>query len=111
LRPTDRFAEFAVADDVEADIGLFPHDSDDAVGEAALIGVLVVGFPTALGTQEFDQLGRPNQAADMRGQDSLIATLQEKSPCVRKYVAVTFSSAGCGQKKSAPAKADALPVS
>ena len=80
LRPTDRLAEFAVTDHIEADPGLLVHDLGDAVGEAALIGVVVIGGVVALGAQEGDQLGRPDQAADMGRQDSFLATLQRSSP-------------------------------
>src|SRR5215469_11013226 len=49
LRPTDRFSEFAVADDVDADIGLLAHDLGDGVFQALGIGGVVEGFVRLLG--------------------------------------------------------------
>jgi hypothetical protein len=66
LRPGDRLAEFAVTDDVDAGLGLLAHDLGDAIGQAALIGRLVIGGVLAPGVEEGHQIGRPNQAADMR---------------------------------------------
>ncbi len=40
LRPADRFAELAVADDVDADLGLLAHDFGDRLLQASFVGGL-----------------------------------------------------------------------
>ena len=75
LRPADRLAELAVADDVDAGVGLLAHDGGDRLGEAAVIGRLVEAVALLPGAQELLQLGRPDQAADMGGEDAIGAAL------------------------------------
>src|SRR5262249_14406209 len=66
LCPADRFAELSVAHDVDAGICLFSHDIGDGVGEAILVGPLVVGLAALPGTQEFLQRLWADQTADVR---------------------------------------------
>ena len=60
----------SVVDDVEADLRLLAHDVSDRVVQAGVERRLVVRLLVALRLEEFLQLWRPDQAADMRGQDS-----------------------------------------
>src|SRR5262249_53254907 len=71
LRPADRLAELAVADDVDPGIGLRLDYVDDRLGEALVIGLLVEAVTLLPGAQELLQLRRPDQAADMGGEDAL----------------------------------------
>src|SRR5262249_20849826 len=64
------FAEFAIADDVDADIGLLAHDLGDRVGEAGFESGLVKRLAVFDQSPKFDQLRRPDQAADMGGEDA-----------------------------------------
>ncbi len=75
LRPADRFAELAVADDVDADFGLVAHDFGDGIFQARIIGGMVVRLARLLQAQEILQLGWPNKAADMRGENAIDAAL------------------------------------
>src|SRR5262249_33557439 len=52
LRPADRFAEFAVADHVDTDLGLAPNDRGDGFGQAPFIRFAVEGFSRLLRAQE-----------------------------------------------------------
>src|SRR5215813_11699836 len=61
LRPTDRFPEFAVADHVDAGLGLPADDSGDRLGQARLIGFGVERFAGLLRTQERLQRLGPDQ--------------------------------------------------
>ena len=79
LRPADRFAEFAVADDIDADLGLLPHHLGDRIFEAIVIAGMIVGFARLFGAQEFLQRRRPDQAADMRGENTIAAALHYHS--------------------------------
>jgi len=47
------------------------HDLVDRLGEAGLVGGRFVGLPVLDLVQELDQLRRPNQAADVGGQDAI----------------------------------------
>src|SRR5207253_3565710 len=75
LRPADRFAELAVADNVDTGLRLPPHDLGDRFGQAAVMGHLVETGTLLLRAQKFPQLRRPDQAADMRGKNAIGAAL------------------------------------
>ena len=79
LRPADRLAELAVADDVDAGAGLLPHDIGHGVGQAFLIGFYVVRLAALLGAQEFLQRLRADQAADMRGENAIGTAFHARS--------------------------------
>src|SRR2546425_5077300 len=71
LRPADRFAELTVARNIDAGFGLAPHDLLHRIGEAALIRGFVVGLALLPRADEFEQRRRPDQAADVRGENAL----------------------------------------
>src|SRR5262249_53597273 len=75
LRPRDRLAELAVAHHVEAGLGLPAHHLADRLGQAVLIGGLVIGLPALPRADEFEQFRRPDQAADMGGENPIGAAL------------------------------------
>src|SRR5581483_8225672 len=70
LRPADRLAELAVARDVDADGFLPLHHIENRIPEAARIRVAVVRQAALLLRDELEELRRPDQAADVRGQDA-----------------------------------------
>ncbi len=75
LRPTDRFAEFAVARNVDADLRLLAHHVGDALAQAFLISLRVVWLAGLLQPQKVLQCRRPDQAADMGGENAVAAAL------------------------------------
>ena len=75
LRPADRFPEFAVADHVDAGLGLPADDSADRLGQARLIGFRGDRFAGLLRAQERLQRLGPDQAAHMGGENSIAAAL------------------------------------
>jgi hypothetical protein len=91
LRPADRFAELAVADDVDARLGLLVHDLGDGAFQARVVGGLRrTGLPACFGAQEILQRRRPDQAADMRGENAIRAALH----CPLVVARVTKHSGG-----------------
>src|SRR6185295_15611044 len=64
-RPTDRLAEFAIIDDVEADLRLLAHHVADRVVQAGVECRLVVGLLVALRLEKLLEVWRPDKAADM----------------------------------------------
>src|SRR5262249_37366908 len=85
LRPTDRLAELAVADDVDADVGLLAHDLDDGLLQALGIGGVVEGPAGLLGAQNRAQRRRADEAADMGGEDPIGAAFHlASSPASRR---------------------------
>ncbi len=71
LRPADRFPELAVADHVDAGLGLAANDLGDRIGQAPVVGGLVDRLARLLRAQEILQRLRPDQAADMGGEDAI----------------------------------------
>src|SRR5262249_47805917 len=71
--PVAPLAELAVADDVDAGLGLLPDDIVDRVPQTRLVRRLVVGLAVFDLAQKFDQRGRPHQAADVSGEDAVVA--------------------------------------
>jgi hypothetical protein len=69
-RPADGLAVFAVVDDVDADLRLLAHHVSDRIVQTGVKRCVVVRLQVALRLEELLQLGRPDQAADMRGQDT-----------------------------------------
>src|SRR5262249_2419249 len=80
LRPADRFPEFAVANHVDAGLGLPADDSADRLGQARLIGFGIERFAGLLRTQERLQRLGPDQAADMGGEDAVAAAFHAAGP-------------------------------
>ena len=72
--PVD-LAVLAVADDVDPGVGLLRHHVRDGAADAGIEGRLVVGLAELLGVEQRDQVGRPRQAAGVRGQDAVRAAL------------------------------------
>src|SRR5262249_39728948 len=77
LRPADGFSELAVADHVNAGLRLLLHHLCHRLGQACLVGSGVERLAILLGTQEDLQLRRPDQAADMRGENAFAAALHK----------------------------------
>src|SRR5262249_6661926 len=75
LRPTDRFSEFAIADHVDAGLCLPTHHLGYRVAQALGVGALIERAAGLLGTQKILQWLRPDQAADMPGEDAFRAAL------------------------------------
>jgi hypothetical protein len=75
LRPADRFPELAVADHVDAGRGLPPHDVRNGVAQAPVVGAMVERLARLLRAQELLQRLRPDQAADVGGQNAFGAAL------------------------------------
>ena len=77
--PVAALAELAVADDVDAGLDLLANDLLDRGFQAGLIGGLVVGLAGLDELEELDELGRPDQAADMSGKDTVGAAGHAKT--------------------------------
>ncbi len=71
LRPADGFPELAVADDVDAGIGLPANDLGDGIRSGIHHRLLVERLAGLLRAQEILQSLRPDQAADMGGQNAV----------------------------------------
>jgi hypothetical protein len=74
-RPTDRLAELAIADEIDPDLGLLPHDVADRPGEQRLELLVAdgVGVTGAPGFHRRDQTVRTYQTADMGREDPIDA--------------------------------------
>src|SRR5262249_16924340 len=80
--PIDGLAVFAVADDIDARLGLAAHGIGDGVREGGLESGRIVGLAGVDLAQELDQRWRPNEAADMRDQNSIVCLRHDPLPCV-----------------------------
>jgi hypothetical protein len=69
--PVAALAELAVADDVDACLGLLAHDRVDRLLQTSLVGGFIVGLAILDLVQELDQLRGPHQAADMGCEDAV----------------------------------------
>ena len=69
LRPTDRFAEFAVAHHIDAGPMLPGDDVLHGLPQTCVVGGLVIGLARLSRADEVLQFRRPDQAADMRRED------------------------------------------
>src|SRR5262249_43749280 len=65
LRPADRFSELAVANDVDADLGLLAHDLGNGCFEAFRIGSLVEVLAGLFRGEKLAQCRGADEAADM----------------------------------------------
>ena len=72
-RPADRLAELAVAHEVDADLGLLPHDLGHRAAQAARRSLVVDRLAGLPGPQAADELGRADQAPHVRGEDAVRA--------------------------------------
>ena len=74
-RPTDRLAELAVADEIDPDLGLLPHDVADRPGEQRfeLVVAQRVGVTGSQGLHRHDQIVRTHEAADVGREDAIHA--------------------------------------
>ena len=70
-RPIEPFTEFAIADDVDADLRLLADDLDDRLGETGFEGGLVIWLAIFDRSPELDQFRRPDQTADMGGENAI----------------------------------------
>src|SRR5262249_55975767 len=75
LRPADGFSEFAVADHIDAGLGLPTNDGGNRLGQARLIGLRIGRFARLLRPPECLRRLGPDQAADMGGENSIAAAL------------------------------------
>ena len=75
LRPGNALAEFAVADDVDADLGLLAHHLGDGLLEVARMCRGVVALALLLGAQMPPDQVRADQAADMGGENPIGAAV------------------------------------
>ena len=80
LRPADRFSELAVADDVDADLGLLAHDVANGCFEAFRIGGLVEGLAPLFRGQKLAQRRGTDEAADMGGEYPIRAAFHRRPP-------------------------------
>jgi len=69
--PVAALAELAVADDVDARVGLLAHDSVDRILQTGLVGGFIVGFAILDLVQELDELRGADQAADVGSEDAV----------------------------------------
>src|SRR5262249_55208466 len=69
--PVAALAELAVADDVDAGLGLLAHDRVDRLLQTSLVGGFVVWLAILDLVQELDELRGPDQAADMGCEDAV----------------------------------------
>src|SRR5262249_20599233 len=69
--PVAALAELAVADDVDARLGLLAHDRVDRLLQTNLVGGFVVGLAILDLAQELDELRGPDQAADVGCEDAV----------------------------------------
>src|SRR5262249_41027069 len=69
--PIAALAELAVADDVDARLGLLAHDRLNRFLETALLGASVIGFAILDLVQERDELRGPDQAAHVGCEDAV----------------------------------------
>src|SRR5262249_40844627 len=68
--------EFAVGDDIDAALHLFPHHIADRVVQRLLISLFVVRLPGIFRLHRIQQPVRPRQAADMGRLDAVGVLLQ-----------------------------------
>ena len=68
-----RFRHLAIIDDIDAGCRLAAHDREDRISGLPLDRRPVVRLALVLGDQQLTQFQRAGQAADMRGQDTVLA--------------------------------------
>jgi hypothetical protein len=77
VRDEARLAHLAVADDIDAEIGLLLDDRCDGLRHARAVAGFVDRLAALTGGACRDEIGRPRQAADMGGQDAIGALAHE----------------------------------
>src|SRR5262249_4687742 len=80
IRDEARLAEFAVVDDVDAEIDLLAADLGDRGAQPRGMRLLVDRLALFLSLYDIEQIGGPRQAADVSGENSLGASLHAPSP-------------------------------
>ena len=73
-----RLGVFAVVDDVDAELDLLVHDLDDRRAQALLVGLRVIPRLSRWRPSS-EQIGRPRQAADMGGENAVVASFHVQS--------------------------------
>jgi hypothetical protein len=84
LRPGNRLSEFAIADDVNTDLSLLVHHLGNRTGQTFAICGNVVRLARLLGTQKVLQRLRADQAAYMRGKNSIGTVLHRSLVAVQR---------------------------
>src|SRR5262249_26119081 len=97
-----RFSEFAVADHVDAGLGLPAYDSGDRLGQAGFVGLRVERFARLFGTQEPLQRLRPDQAADGGGEGAVPAAFRLVGSTLDSAARLLAEADGRGQSRLWP---------
>ncbi len=79
-RPVGAFAELAVADNVDADLGLPAHDFRNRIRKARFERRFVISLAVLDRPPERDELWRPDQAADVSGENAIAAVRHDAVP-------------------------------
>src|SRR4029079_7582548 len=90
-RPVAALAELAVADNVDAGFDLLAHHLLDRALQAGLVGRFFVGLAGLDQLEELDELRRPDQAADMGGEDAVGMASHAKPPILLLSLAATVA--------------------
>ena len=95
LRPGNALAELAVADHVDADLGLLADHLGDRLLEVRGVRRGVIALALLLGAQMLPDRLRADQAADVGGENSVGAAVHGVPPGVRFAVIVIRSRRAC----------------
>ena len=68
-----RFSELTVVGNVDAELALLAHDIGDRGAQALRVGRIVFAFAGKASAAHGDKIGRPREAAGMRGQNPVLA--------------------------------------
>jgi hypothetical protein len=79
--------KLAVADHVDADVGLLAHDLGDGVAQAFRVAVGVEGLAGLLRAEKLAQRRRTDEAADVGGENTIRAALHAVLPGFFRSVA------------------------
>jgi hypothetical protein len=71
LRPADGLSELAIAGHIDPCIGLTPDHFRDGTSKTFGVSLLVVRLAVLLWPDKLQQLGRPDEAADVSGANSV----------------------------------------
>ena len=80
IRDEAETTHLAIGDDIDAAFGLLANHFGDRACDAARIGLSVERLASLLGLDHLQQIGRPRQAADMGGENTLRASFHLASP-------------------------------
>src|SRR5262249_28169151 len=72
-------AEFAIVDDVDAEVDLLAHDLGHRLAQPRGVGLRVDGLALFLGPHHGEQIGGPRQASDVGGENPVDAALHGPS--------------------------------